>query len=353
MRRSIRDEDLNLQSGLVVTRTGGRWRIAIGLIVSAACVGVLVRFVDWRQTIDALGGAEIGWIALAALLLAGCYGFFSLRWWALLGCDPLLPPRRLFAVLMMGFALNVVLPLRPGDALRAYLVGHVYGGGTSRALGSIVLERILDLAAVLFIGGLAGVMAPLPASMRGALIAASLVVAAAVAIVVSLAWFSAPLSSVFERMVMATGRRWPALIASQFAEFSRALTVAGSPVHLLLAAGIGMAGWALYSGAMIACCAAFGISSTVIGGLSMTAATNLGGMIPSSPGSIGVYHGLAVLVLGASGTAQAPALAIALISHALVVATQLLFGLLALTTVDRGARASIKLHSQGAPADRM
>ena len=341
----------DLQPGLAATGTGGRWRIAIAFIVSAACVGLLLGFVDWRQTMDALRGAEIGWIALAAALMAGCYGCFSLRWWVLLGCDPLLPPRRLFAALMMGLALNVVLPLRPGDGLRAYLVGRVYGGGISRALGSIVLERILDVAAVLFIGGLAGLLIPLPASMRGALIATSLLVAAAAAMVVSLVWLSAPLRSVLDRMVIATGRRWPALVAGQLAEFARALAVGGSPMHLLLAAGIGMAGWALYSAAMIACCAALGIPSAVIGGLLMTAATNLGGMIPSSPGSIGVYHALAVLALGAVGTAQAPALAVALISHALIVAIQLLFGLGALTTVDRGARASIKLNSWGSAAD--
>jgi len=331
-----------LQSDAVATRKGGRWRVAIGLIVSAACLGLLLRLVDWRQTISALGNAQVGWIAFACLLLAGCYVAFALRWWVLLGRDPALPPRRLFAVLMMGLAINAILPLRPGDALRAYLVGRVYRGGTSRALGSIVLERMLDVATVLFIGGLVALAVPLPLFMRGALIATLLMVAAAVATVICLALFSGPLTSALDRMKTAPGGRWAGFMARQLAEFAHALTVGGSRVHLLLAAVIGMAGWAAYSAAMIACCGALGVPSPVIGGLLMTAATNLGGMIPSSPGSIGIYHALAVLALAVTGTSQELALAVALISHALIVTIQLVFGLLAFGVLGGAVRGAIK-----------
>jgi hypothetical protein len=40
---------------------------------------------------------------------------------------------------------------------------------------------------------------------------------------------------------------------------------------------------------MIACVETFGIPAA-IGGLLMVVLTNLGGIIPSSPGSIGIYH---------------------------------------------------------------
>jgi uncharacterized membrane protein YbhN (UPF0104 family) len=61
----------------------------------------------------------------------------------------------------------------------------------------------------------------------------------------------------------------------------------------------------------------------------------------SSPGSIGIYHALAVLALSVTGTSQPVALAVTVISHALVVGTQLLLGLLCFIGSSSVVRGSI------------
>jgi uncharacterized protein (TIRG00374 family) len=320
-------------------RIGGRWRIAIGLIASAACVVLLLWLIDWRHAVAAVGNMDMRWVALAPLLLLGCYVTFAVRWWLLLRCDPALPPLRLFAVLTMGLAVSATLPLRPGDALRAYLIGHVYGGGISRAVGSIVLERILDVATVLFLGGIAGLAVQLPESMRGMLIGMSILIAVAVATVFTLATVSGLVISILIGMADASRYRWTRFIAHQVAKFARALTVSGS--QLTLAAIASVIGWAFYSAAMIACGVAFSIPAPVIGGLLMAVLTNVGGMIPSSPGSVGVYHAFAVLALSATGTSQELALAVAVVSHALIIAIQLVLGVVAFASVSGTVRSSI------------
>jgi hypothetical protein len=88
-------------------------------------------------------------------------------------------------------------------------------------------------------------------------------------------------------------------------------------------------GWGCFCGAMIACAIAFSIPTPALGGLSLAVLTNLGSMIPSSPGSIGVYHALAVLGLTITETVQELGLAVAVASHALIVGTQLVIGLAA------------------------
>ena len=343
-------QEPNLPLRETTGRRGDGWRIAISLIASAACVGLLLRLVDWRQTVGALGKVDVRWIALASLLLIGCYAVFALRWWLLLGRDPALPVRRLFAVLMMGFAVNAVLPLRPGDALRAYLIGRVYGAGTSRALGSIVLERILDVATVLFIGGIAGLLVPLPPSMRRALGATAAMLAVAVAAVMALAAYSGRSTSFVEPTIGAR-RRWLDFVTRQFGGFTQSLRIGGSRGHLLPAIAVGSVGWAAYSAAMIACGTAFGIPFPVIGALLMTVATNLGGMVPSSPGSIGIYHALAVLALAVTGTPKDLALAVALVSHALIVMVQIMSGLLAFGTLGVAVRGAIKAKQWERPAE--
>ena len=83
------------------------------------------------------------------------------------------------------------------------------------------------------------------------------------------------------------------------------------------------------------CVAAFGVAPAVAAGLLLMVVTNLGSAIPSSPGSIGVYHALGVLALSTWNVGLDLALSVATVSHALVVSVQLLLGLLAIAAVGK------------------
>ncbi len=327
---------------IVKSGVSSGWRIALGLIISAVCIGVLFWQIDWRQTMIALVGADAKLLVLAALLLVGCYFAFAIRWWLLLRRDPSLPLYRLFAVLMMGLAANVTLPLRPGDALRVYLVGHVYGGGVARTLGSILLERILDVACVVALGGMVALYVRLPNTISGVLVGVSVFVGAVLIVVVLLEVFAGPLTSSLRRKGAESARRWTRVVAGQLMAATEILTAGGSLAILMVATIVGAIGWTLYGAAMIACVAALGAGGAIVsGGLLLVVLTNLGGIIPSSPGSIGIYHALAVLALTVTGTSQELALAVAFVSHALIVIVQLFLGLLGFGSLNSAVRSSI------------
>jgi uncharacterized protein (TIRG00374 family) len=165
----------------------------MGLIASAICIGSLLLLIDCRRTAVALRSVDMSWIVLATLLLVGLA--FAIRWWILVQCEPGLSIARLFAVLMMGLAVNVALPLRPGDALRVYLAGHVYRGGTSRVVASIIMERILDVGTILALGCVVSVWIPLPEEVHSMLVVGTVLVGSAALLVASLAIFRNPLSA--------------------------------------------------------------------------------------------------------------------------------------------------------------
>jgi glycosyltransferase 2 family protein len=243
---------LTPNSSLVPNWRAARWRIAIGLIVSATCVGLLLLLIDWRRTAVALGSMDVRWIFLATLLLVSCYIAFAIRWWLLVQCHPGLPIARLFAVLMMGLAVNVALPLRPGDALRAYLAGHVYRGGTSRVVASIVIERILDVGMVLLLACLVSPWIPLPVQMRTILVAGSVLAGSAAIIAISLALLRAPLRAVLARITARSGHRWSLVLARQLNEFVNGVTMRGSRAQWGLTLVMSLIGWACFCAAMIA-----------------------------------------------------------------------------------------------------
>jgi uncharacterized protein (TIRG00374 family) len=332
-------------------RTRRKVRIAIGLAISAACVTALFFLIDWRRTGAALAHVDLGCLVITLALLLFCYTAFAVRWWVLVGRDPSLPLPRLFAVLMMGLAVNVTFPLRPGDGLRAYVVGYVYGYGTLRAIGSIVVERLLDVATVLALGGIVAVKVKLPASTESALAWTALITVTAVAAVLIFSLFSKPLNVFLAQLTSTSRHNWIRTIVVQANELANGLNISWDHWRLPYAALWSAVGWAFFSGAMIVCLVAFGIPSPIIGGILLTVLTNLGGIIPSSPGSIGIYHVLGVLALSTTGVSQELALAATVVSHALIVGVQLVMGGLAFVTTDGVVRELMKQWRKPAGTD--
>ena len=61
---------------------------------------------------------------------------------------------------MIGFAASAVLPARAGEVIRPYLLARREGLSATAAFATIIVERILDLVAVLLL------LAALPAVVR-------------------------------------------------------------------------------------------------------------------------------------------------------------------------------------------
>ncbi len=73
------------------------------------------------------------------------------RWQYLL--DPLGPTRFwvVFRATVIGFGASAVLPARAGEVIRPYLLARREGLSATAAFATIVVERILDLVAVLLL----------------------------------------------------------------------------------------------------------------------------------------------------------------------------------------------------------
>ncbi|HEX8682962.1 MAG TPA: lysylphosphatidylglycerol synthase transmembrane domain-containing protein [Ardenticatenaceae bacterium] len=120
-------------------------RTLFGLALTLLTLYLAFRRVDIGEVWEVLAQAEGAFVVLA--LGSGLLNHLAktLRWQVLLG-----EQRRsvslwtLFSVLLMGQALNTLLPLRAGEVVRVYMVGG-RGPGRSFTAGTIVLEKVLDM----------------------------------------------------------------------------------------------------------------------------------------------------------------------------------------------------------------
>jgi len=310
----------------------------LGYALSAACIAVLAVNVDWPAFLATLHRVDAHLVGLAALLVVVTYGFFVVRWRLLLSLAPPLSWPAAATYLMLGYLGNLMLPMRAGDAARVLLVRDAYGGGGMRALASVLVERLLDVIAVVAFGAAIGFVATLPPAVVIALRLAALAVVLALCVVAVVGANPGAAARRFEAIARPFGASVAQALAHRVRQFGDALAIVyprdrQSAARLAFVVAFTACGWCCFGAAMTLCVAAFGVASPIAAGLLMMAVTNLGSAIPSSPGSIGVYHAFAVLALSAWPIALDVALSVATISHAVVIGVQLLLGIAALALV--------------------
>src|SRR4029450_10254229 len=126
-----------------------RLRAALVLLLT---IGLLAFFLSgahldraWEATRHANGRL----IALAVVVTMLTYVLRAVRWQYLLA--PIGPTHfaTAFRTTVIGFAASFLLPARPGEVIRPYLLARREGLNATAAFATIIIERLLDLITVL------------------------------------------------------------------------------------------------------------------------------------------------------------------------------------------------------------
>lgn len=125
-------------------------RIVISFLLTAVFLYLAFRNTNVEDLWNSLKGANLWWIA--ALVPIGLFSHLvrALRWRYLLApIKANTSVRNLFSAVMIGYMVNNVLP-RAGELVRSYAIGRLEAISKSSALGTVVVERILDTVTFLF-----------------------------------------------------------------------------------------------------------------------------------------------------------------------------------------------------------
>ena len=279
---------------------------AVGLVVAGALVWGLARLVDGdvvAATVRSLAGRPELW----AVVVSTYFGAFALRTvaWARLLPARSRHPRysRLLGIVHLALLANHLLPAKPGDVLRGYLL---YRDGVPAADAGVttVVARLLDLAALAVI---AAVLTPVV--LADWLRPVAPVAAAALAI-----GFGAVAVLLRHRTGWVGWLPGPAarLVAS-VAEALRSIPprrTAGAFIAFVLPS------WVLEAGVLLAVSEAAGLDLSVAATVAITAFTILVQSVQVTPGNLGVYEATMAGALAAHGVDGGTALAVAAVTHA-------------------------------------
>lgn len=231
-----------------------------------------------------------------------------------------------FGYLLIGYLANNVLPARLGELVRCHYLGDREGLSRATALGTVVVERVVDIAVVVAIAA----AAILVLSVRGIVASAVLVgVAIGVLLAVALAIGIAAHRLPGAARVTALAGRWPRL-RDLVTRLREGLAVAGDPRTLFEALALTVVAWGATILAFAAAGQAVGVQLTIGQAALLASGVALASAIPSGPASLGTFELAAVQIAQVLGVAAAPAFAMALIVHATILLITSTGGVIAL-----------------------
>jgi glycosyltransferase 2 family protein len=304
-------------------------RAVIGFAISAVAIAVVVNSVDMAATAQVLASTAPGWLAVAAAFLLVDVVVRAIRWRRLLAPVRDVPFARVLAYLLIGYLANSVLPARLGELVRCHYLGDREGISRATALGTVVVERVVDIVVVVAIAALA----ILVLSVRGIVVGAVLVgVAIALLLGVVLAIGVAAHRIPGADRAVALADRWPQ-VQRVAARLREGLAVAGRPRTLFEALALSVVAWGATLLAFAAAGQAIGVELTIGQASLLASGVALAAAIPSGPASLGTYELAATRLGQAVGVPAEAALAIGLLTHVLILAITGVGGLLALARV--------------------
>ena len=317
--------------GLLVVRARGSARVWLGVAIGAVFLFLAIRKAEWRETVNTLREVDVPLTLLGVALFVITFILFALRWRVLLSGVGRLRVADTFSHIMIGYLGNTVLPLRLGDLVRTTLTARKHRIGVVSVLSSVVLERVLDLLSVLALVLGLSFFIDVPPVVRGSMVAVTGAALGALAILFVLAANESRMPGLADRMTRFLPRTLEQGLSEFISSFAAGLRTLRQRRQLAVVALLSAAAWGVAGAATGFWVEAFHSPAPWYAGFFVVALVNLGGAIPSSPGSIGVYHYLAVLALSVWVADQSVALGYAIGSHALYILVIVVLGLASLS----------------------
>jgi uncharacterized membrane protein YbhN (UPF0104 family) len=295
-----------------------RWRsLVAGGAVSAVAIVLLLRSVDLARTGEAFARASPGWLALAVLFIAGALFMRVWKWQLLFLPDDRVSLWGACSASLIGYMFNTILPGRVGELARASLVSQTERVSVARAVGTIFIEKILDILTLLLMLAAVMLAMPLPDWITTAGLTATLAFGLLGAAFFAMSAVRGPFVAWLARRIdplPLLGRMRPSRMADLLLGSARCL---GRPRLLALQVFTSAALWTFAWLTAAAILRAFHVDAPWTAVTLLIVTTNLGMTVPSAPGYVGVYHYIAVLTLGLFSVDAAHALGAAVMLHAL------------------------------------
>ena len=301
-------------------------KILLGIGLGIVLIYFSVRGIDFNETLTDLKKVHLGYAGLSLFFIILMQALRSYRWGVILEPMEKISQFTLFAVTSVGFLAIAAIPARIGELARPYLIAKRSSIKMSSALGTIIVERVLDSLAVLTITVAVFILQDLPSWMFKSGILFFSVTMLVIACMIGLIWRRERAVKIIDRIL-----RWlPGKLAQKvnhvihhFIDGFQVITDVNRLLHLLLLSAVV---WLVDVAAIYTLLLAFGFHLPVLAAFVVMVILIAGIAIPTAPGFIGNWHYACILGLSLFGIAKPEGFSFALVYHFLSMIVVIILG---------------------------
>ncbi|MBI5241938.1 MAG: flippase-like domain-containing protein [Elusimicrobia bacterium] len=287
---------------------------AVALAFTAFFLVLALRNVEYDQLAQALVGVRWRWLpGIVFIIVVADIGIRALRWRILLSQAVQAPLGELYRLSTIGLAVNNLLFARLGELLRAVLAAERLGVSLATTLASVVVERVLDVAALLTLFVCASTWLPElvePSLRRAAIVLLAAVLAALVFLI--MAERSLEPGGFVERRLRSYRK-----VHELMSHLALGAAVLRRPRALFPVVGLSLALWSIDAAVYWLGAFALGLDQLIDYPRSILVLSwaGAGAALPAAPGAIGTYESLVKSIVVRLGASAPEALAYAVFLH--------------------------------------
>ncbi|OPY87739.1 MAG: hypothetical protein A4E71_00873 [Smithella sp. PtaU1.Bin162] len=287
----------------------------LGILVSAVLVYLSVRGINVYDVIDDLNKIRPGYVVLFIVIVIFMQWLRSYRWGIIMRPLEKIDQLSLFSVTCVGFLAIAAIPARIGELARPYLIAKRSNIKMSSALGTIIVERVLDSFSVLIIAVVVLLLTDLPSWMIKSSVLLFLLTLAIFFCIIGLIWRRETALAIINRILSRLPGKFANKIDETLHRFIDGFQVIVNVKLLIYLFFLSALIWLTDVLAIYVLLEAFGLKLPVLASFIIMIILIVGIAVPTAPGFIGNWHFSCILALGLYDVAKPEALSFAVVYH--------------------------------------
>ena len=290
-------------------------KVILGILISIILVYLSVRGINLQDVFRDLKKIQISYVVFFIILIMLMQWLRSYRWGVILQPMEKIDQLSLFSVTSVGFLAIASIPARIGELARPYLISKRSSIKMSSALGTILVERVLDSFTVLAIAMIVLFFTDLPPWMIRSSIIFFLLALVTFCFIIFLILRRDTALKLINIILSKLPGKFAHKIDKLIHHFIDGFQIITNIKLLLYLFFLSALVWLVDVLAIYMLLKAFSFTLPVMASFVLMIILIVGIAIPTAPGYIGNWHFACVLALSLFGLAKVEALSFALVYH--------------------------------------
>jgi uncharacterized protein (TIRG00374 family) len=126
-------------------------KIAVALVIGLVLLAIALWGIDFGEMQEEIARARPPWLVAGGALYLLAYAVRSLRWRLILRPVQAIGVGESFSILMAGYFLNYVIPIRAGEVAKSFFLKRLRGVPIATSLPTVFVDKLFELVSIVLV----------------------------------------------------------------------------------------------------------------------------------------------------------------------------------------------------------